>query len=46
MQDKKAMYEVALYLLAHSDEGSSTEMLKKAIEDINKLIHVRENLPF
>lgn len=46
MNDKKAMFDCAMYLLAMSDEGMSTARLKQAIKEIKQLIHARENLPF
>lgn len=46
MNDKQAMFDVAMYLLAISDEGMSTKMLHEALTKINNLIYVRENIPF
>lgn len=46
MEDKQAMFDTGLYLIAMSDEGVSTKKLKEAIKELKKTIWARENLPF
>jgi len=46
MTTKEQIFNVAMYLIALSDEGLETKQLKKAIEEIKKIIYIRENMPF
>lgn len=39
-------FNTAMYLLALSDDGLNTKMLENALDEINKLIYIRQNMPF
>lgn len=43
---KEVELEVAYEIIARLDDGVETEWVDKAIEKLEKLKHVRENMPF
>jgi len=46
MSNNESMLYSGLYLIKMADEGMSTDLLKKAIEDLQNTIYVRESVPF
>jgi hypothetical protein len=46
MTDKQAMFDVGIYLIAMSDGTQDQAMIKKAIEELQNIITVRQNVPF
>ena len=44
--DKEVKLQVAYDIIGSLDDGVKSEWIDKAIERLNQLKHVRENMPF